>query len=63
MTRTQRTMSLLLAAGMLTIAACGQSGPLYLPGNPSRVQVEDPAAATEEASDGTADDEDATPSD
>ena len=25
------------------VAACGQSGPLYLPGNPSEVQAPDPA--------------------
>lgn len=46
-------MALLLAAGWLTLGACGQSGPLYLPGNPSRVQVENPEAETEEAGDGT----------
>jgi predicted small lipoprotein YifL len=38
----RRLISLLAAACSLTLAACGQSGPLYLPGNPSRIQVATP---------------------
>ena len=37
MTRISLVLSGLLALYML--AACGQSGPLYLPGDPSEVQV------------------------
>lgn len=33
----------LRVAALLTLAGCGQSGPLYLPGDPS--QVESPASA------------------
>ncbi len=55
----QRMMAVLLAAAWLALAGCGQSGPLYLPGNPSRVQVENPEPATEEAGDTTEDDEEA----
>jgi predicted small lipoprotein YifL len=39
---TIRIMALTCAAATLALSACGQSGPLYLPGNPSRVQVENP---------------------
>ena len=43
---------------LLAIAGCGQKGPLYLPGNPSEVQV--PAAVpTEEAAEDDEEDEDA----
>ena len=34
---------------LLILFGCGQSGPLYLPGNPSR--VENPPAPAEEAGD------------
>jgi predicted small lipoprotein YifL len=42
MTRTtDRTPTLaLLATTALLLAACGQSGPLYLPGNPNRVEAD-----------------------
>ena len=35
---------------LLLLAACGQSGPLYLPGNPSKIQPppEAPAESEEE---------------
>ena len=33
------------------IAACGQKGPLFLPGNPSEIQTEVPAEAEEENED------------
>ena len=36
----KRTLALLVFA--LSIAACGQSGPLYIPGNPSQVQEPPP---------------------
>jgi predicted small lipoprotein YifL len=56
---TWRRMALLAAASACTLAACGQSGPLYLPGNPSRIQVETPATddAGDAAEDGTATDD------
>ena len=38
-----------LILSCLLLAACGQSGPLYLPGNPSRIQVEEPEAGTDAA--------------
>jgi predicted small lipoprotein YifL len=41
--------SIVALALILSIAACGQSGPLYIPGNPSSVQPpQEPAAAGEE---------------
>lgn len=36
-----RNFVLLIAA--ILLAACGQKGPLYLPGNPSEMQTEVPA--------------------
>ena len=51
-----RLTFLLFAAAVLTLAAgCGQSGPLYLPGDPSTI-VEQPGAS----SDGSADSEEET---
>ena len=44
----------LIASFALLFAACGQSGPLYLPGNPSTVQ----APPAETAEDDEDDDED-----
>ena len=32
---------------ILFVTACGQSGPLYIPGNPSRMEVPPPAAEEE----------------
>ena len=43
---------LTVLAALLFVAACGQSGPLYIPGNPSKVQQPPPQAestAEEEA--------------
>jgi predicted small lipoprotein YifL len=59
---TIRIMALTFAAAALVLSACGQSGPLYLPGNPSRVQVEDPEQDPREGTDdeAEADAEDAT---
>ena len=35
---------LIVLAALLFVAACGQSGPLYIPGNPSKVQQPPPQA-------------------
>jgi predicted small lipoprotein YifL len=40
------------------VAACGQSGPLYLPGNPSEVQAPEPAPAPAPIVDDEDDDDD-----
>ena len=41
---------LLLAAGAaLVLAACGQKGPLYLPGDPSEIRTEIPQEPAEPA--------------
>ncbi len=42
MTNTLKTLSAL--AVLLLVSACGQSGPLYIPGNPS--EVREPPAET-----------------
>ena len=47
---THRTIAVLLLIFLL--GACGQSGPLYIPGNPSRIEQPPPAAES------TADQED-----
>ena len=39
---THRTLAALLLVFLL--GACGQSGPLYIPGNPSKIQQPPPAA-------------------
>jgi len=39
-----KRLSILLATLLFIVAGCGQSGPLYLSGNPSEVQVQPPAA-------------------
>lgn len=41
----------------LSLAGCGQSGPLYLPGNPSQVEAEAPPADSEDDDDKDEDDE------
>ena len=48
---THRTLAALLLVFLL--GACGQSGPLYIPGDPSRIQQPPPAAES------TADEEEA----
>lgn len=50
-----RPRALLLCC--LLLAACGQSGPLYLPGNPSRIQVEGQEAGTDAAESKSGDEE------
>ncbi len=47
----KRLLILLSAITVLTFASgCGQSGPLYLPGNPSQIEppVEEPAETDED---------------
>jgi predicted small lipoprotein YifL len=48
---THRTLAALLLVFLL--GACGQSGPLYIPGDPSRIEQPPPAAES------TADEEEA----
>ncbi|MBT8083527.1 MAG: lipoprotein [Gammaproteobacteria bacterium] len=43
---------------ILFVTACGQSGPLYIPGNPSRME-EPPPAAEEETEEKAEEDRDA----
>lgn len=50
-----RTRTLLALLSLFLISACGQKGPLFLPGNPSQIQTVPPAETPEEESD---DDED-----
>ena len=52
MPRACHVISCLLFA--LALAGCGQSGPLYMPGNPSQMTV--PAATDANAEDGEDDD-------
>ena len=47
---TRPTIAAIVLLLMLAAAGCGQSGPLYLPGNPSQVQ-EPPAESSEEEED------------
>ena len=51
--------SILLATLLFIVAGCGQSGPLYLSGNPSEVQVQPPAAesSAESTAESTAEEE------
>jgi predicted small lipoprotein YifL len=50
-----KRLSILLATLLFIVAGCGQSGPLYLSGNPSEVQVQPPAA--ESTAESTAEEE------
>ncbi len=47
MSRSSLTLALLLLA--TCFAGCGQSGPLYLPGNPSQVTPTPPGPAADSA--------------
>jgi len=38
----QLKVSVAFSLSILLLAACGQKGPLYLPGNPSQIQTEIP---------------------
>ncbi len=56
MTKTGLTLAALLLGGLL--AGCGQKGPLYLPGDPSQIRVNQPQPAEqEEEEDGNGRDE------
>ena len=46
MTLTAKILSILIAA--FTLAACGQSGPLYVPGDPSSVKQPQPVPEADE---------------
>lgn len=48
-------LTLTFALAIFGLAACGQQGPLFLPGDPSQIRQQPPAA--EEASDEDSDDE------
>lgn len=50
-----RVFGLLVSAALL--AACGQKGPLYLPGNPSEVRTEIPAGDNTPAGEEDSDEE------
>jgi predicted small lipoprotein YifL len=39
-----KRLSVLVAALLFIVAGCGQSGPLYISGNPSKIQEPPPAA-------------------
>ena len=55
---TRHTLTLAAVLLVLIIAGCGQSGPLYLPGNPSQIRTNPPEpeeGAEEEAQNREAD--------
>jgi predicted small lipoprotein YifL len=56
MTLTSKILSILIAA--CALAACGQSGPLYIPGDPSSVQQPQPVPEADEDGDENAEDDD-----
>ena len=39
-----KRLSILVAALLFVVAGCGQSGPLYISGNPSKIQEPPPEA-------------------
>jgi predicted small lipoprotein YifL len=39
-----KRLSVLVAALLFIVAGCGQSGPLYISGNPTKIQEPPPAA-------------------
>ena len=41
-------LPVLIVAMLFTVSACGQSGPLYLPGNPSEIQAPPPPEEQEQ---------------
>jgi len=53
---TRLIFALLASSFVLLSAGCGQSGPLYLPGNPS--QIQSPTATTPDAGEEKEDEED-----
>lgn len=44
MVDTMKRLSIVVAALLFIVAGCGQSGPLYVAGNPSKIQDPPPAA-------------------
>jgi len=53
-----RTILLIAAISCFALFGCGQSGPLYLPGDPSQIrEVPQPAQDADEDEDKDADDE------
>ena len=54
-----KRLSIVVAALLFIVAGCGQSGPLYISGNPSKIQEPPPAAEStadeEQKEDGEAD--------
>ncbi|MDH4048174.1 MAG: lipoprotein [Gammaproteobacteria bacterium] len=50
--------ALLSLFAFLLITACGQKGPLYLPGNPSEIKTEVPAKESQPEVDRTDDEDD-----
>ena len=54
-----KTAILILAClGLLGIAACGQKGPLFLPGNPSEMRPQPPEAEEAPGADGEEEEDD-----
>ena len=55
MTPITKMLSILLVA--FALGACGQSGPLYVPGDPSEIKTQPTAPAAEEDSDENGEDD------
>jgi predicted small lipoprotein YifL len=55
MTLTTKILSILMLA--FALGACGQSGPLYVPGDPSEVQITQPLPESEEDGDENGEDD------
>jgi len=55
MTLTTKILSILLLA--FALGACGQSGPLYVPGDPSEIQTSPQAPEADEDNDENGEDE------
>ena len=53
----RHTFQLLALAGVFLLSACGQKGPLYLPGNPSEMKTEVPKEQAPEDDNKNEDDE------
>ena len=54
----QRISMCILVSALFLLGACGQKGPLYLPGDPSQVQTDLPSQINEAAEEAAADDDD-----
>ena len=55
MTLTTKILSILLLA--FALGACGQSGPLYVPGDPSEIKTQPTAAQSDEEGDENGEDD------